>query len=63
MKKRTKVLISNKKHPHFNTLGYLTGKVIDLFGTKMAEVELLNSSYGEEGCFVKKEDIVILGKE
>jgi hypothetical protein len=63
MATRTKVLINNKKHPHYNTIGYLTGKIIDLFGTKMAEVELLNDKYGEEGCFVKKEDILILGKE
>ncbi len=53
--KLPRVQIVNRKHPHFEEYGRLTGKVITMKfgeGTPMAEVALENCRHGTDGCFV-----------
>ena len=37
-----RVYVCDRKHPHYGESGVLTGKIISLFGTPMAEVTLDN---------------------
>lgn len=48
-----KVIICDKKHPHYGETGVLTGKVIQVFSKKMGEVILDNCKHGTSGCFVE----------
>jgi len=54
------VLITNQKHPHANEIGSLTGKAINGFAGKMAEIKLNNCPHGIDKCFVKREDVQML---
>lgn len=48
-----RVQITDPDHPHFPEHGALTGKVISVLGTTMAEVKLDQCVHGTEGCFVR----------
>lgn len=48
-----RVQITDQHHPHFPEHGVLTGKVISVLGTTMAEVKLDHCRHGTDGCFVK----------
>lgn len=52
-----RVFVCDRKHPHFGESGTLTGKVISVLGTPMAEVKLEDCRHGTDGCFVKKGQI------
>lgn len=52
-----RVFICDREHPHFGESGTLTGKVISLLGTPMAEVRLEDCKHGTDGCFVVKGQI------
>lgn len=54
-----RVRIVDREHPHFPESGKLTGKIITLFGTPMAELKLDNCIHGTDGCFVKHGQISI----
>jgi hypothetical protein len=49
-----RVIICDPKHPHYPETGTLTGKIISLLGTPMAEMKLDSCRHGTDGCFVKK---------
>jgi hypothetical protein len=54
-----RVQIVNRKHPHFEEYGRLTGKIITMrFGDEMAEVRLENCRHGADGCFVSRGDVI-----
>ncbi len=55
--KAMRVQIVDPDHPHFPEHGRLTGKVITVIGTPMAEVVLDHCRHGTDGCFVKKGQI------
>lgn len=52
-----RVFIWDRTHPHAGESGFLTGKIISLFGELMAEVSLENCKHGTDGCFVRKGQI------
>jgi hypothetical protein len=52
-----RVRIVDVEHPHYPESGKLTGKVISVLGTPMAEMALDNCVHGTSGCFVKKGQI------
>ena len=52
-----RVYISDPEHPHHGESGVLTGKMISVLGTPMAEVRLQGCKHGTDGCFVKKGQI------
>lgn len=54
---KMRLRISNPKHPHFNRIGFLTGKAVSLFGKPMAEIRFEDD---EDGAFVSKGDCEIL---
>ena len=49
-----RVFVCDPEHPHYGESGVMTGKMISLFGTPMAEVKLDACRHGTDGCFVKK---------
>ena len=55
-----RVQITDRKHPHFEEYGRLTGKIIRPVWAKpdgsgdMAEVKLEHCRHGTDGCFVSK---------
>lgn len=49
-----RVYVSDRKHPHYGESGELTGKIISVLGTSMAEVKLDDCKHGTDGCFVEK---------
>jgi hypothetical protein len=51
---RLRVYVCDPEHPHHGERGVMTGKLINLFGTVMAEVELSDCKHGTGGCFVRK---------
>jgi len=51
------VWICDKHHPHFGERGVMTGKIIRLFGTLMAEICLDHCQHGTDGCFVQQGQI------
>ena len=51
------VWISDRTHPHYGESGVMTGKVIQLFGTLMAEIRLDHCTHGTDGCFVTQGQI------
>lgn len=56
-----RVQIVNRKHPHFEEYGRLTGKIVTMrFGKQeqMAEVKLEHCRHGTDGCFVSKGDVI-----
>jgi hypothetical protein len=55
---RIRVFICDKDHPHAGEVGTMTGKVISVLGTPMAEVQLDNCRHGTNGCFVKKGQVL-----
>lgn len=52
-----RVYVCDRQHPHYGESGTLTGKIISLFGTPMAEVKLDACKHGTDGCFVQKGQI------
>jgi hypothetical protein len=52
-----RIYVCDPEHPHFGESGTLTGKVISLLGTLMAEVQLDDCKHGTDGCFVHKGQI------
>jgi hypothetical protein len=54
---KTRVCIVDREHPHYGESGVLTGKIISLFGTPMAEMKIKDCKHGTDGCFVKKGQI------
>jgi hypothetical protein len=55
-----RVQVVNRKHPHFEEYGRLTGKIIWFpwgHGDSMVEVRLENCRHGTDGCFAKRGDI------
>lgn len=54
-----RVQIVNRKHPHFEEYGRLTGKIITFkfSGEQMAEVKLESCQHGTDGCFVNDGDV------
>ena len=54
---KIRVYVCDKKHPHFGESGVLTGKIISVLGTPMAEVTLDDCKHGTDGCFVTKGQI------
>lgn len=58
--KLPRVQIVNRKHPHFEEYGRLTGRIVVMKftgETKMAEVKLENCRHGVDGCFVSVWDV------
>lgn len=53
-----RVFICDREHPHHGEVGTMTGKIISLLGTEMAEVRLDACKHGTEGCFVKKGQVI-----
>ncbi len=51
---QTLMRIIDPDHPHYRESGYLTGKVISVLGTAMAEMRIENCRHGTEGCFIKQ---------
>lgn len=49
--------VVDPQHPHYRESGYLTGKVISLFGTAMAELRIEQCRHGTDGCFVSQGQI------
>ena len=52
-----RVRITNREHPHYSETGFLTGNVISVLGTPMAEVRLEHCRHGTDGCFAKQGDL------
>lgn len=55
-----RVQIVNRKHPHFEEYGRLTGKIVTMKfgdGKQMAEVKLEHCRHGTDGCFVSVGDV------
>lgn len=57
--KRLRVRVVDRKHPHFDESGKLTGEVVTLFGEPMAKLALDNCRHGTDACFVTKGQIDI----
>lgn len=53
-----RVFICDRDHPHAGEVGTMTGKIISVLGTPMAEVELDHCRHGTDGCFVKKGQVL-----
>lgn len=49
-----RVQIVDPDHPHFPEHGELTGKMIRLLGTPMAEMKLDHCRHGTDACFISK---------
>jgi len=53
-----RVFICDTEHPHAGEVGTMTGKIISVLGTSMAEVKLDHCRHGTDGCFVKKGQVM-----
>lgn len=49
-----RVQIVDTTHPHYPEHGALTGKVISVAGTPMAEMRLDHCCHGTDACFVAR---------
>jgi len=58
-----RIKITGSDHPHIGETGTLTGKIISVLGTPMAEVKLDNCPHGTDACFVKQGEAKKLKEE
>lgn len=49
-----RVRICDPDHPHYPESGVLTGTIIMVLGTAMAEMKIVGCKHGTSGCFVAK---------
>ena len=57
-----RVYVCDHGHPHWGESGFLTGKMISVLGTPMAELRLDDCKHGTDGCFVGKGQIAKDGR-